>query len=87
MKIWLTQLKAINPINNQLTTFCGPNIKALTHQMAYDFCQENGLGYLEVLGELCGEIPCVTTIGEDGIIYEYSPDFSRMIDYEVQNNN
>ena len=35
----------------------GPNIEAETQKAAEEYCQENGLGYCKVIGELIEEIP------------------------------
>lgn len=57
MKIFLTELKAIDPIDQELKTWCGPNIEAETFELAEQYCQDNGLGYCTVIGELIQEIP------------------------------
>lgn len=74
MKLWVTEIKAYDPYSNELKTYGGPNVPALTHGDAEDYCQDNGLGYCKVLGELIAEIPC-----KKG---SYEPDFDNMIDYE-----
>lgn len=55
MKEWTTSLQAIDPINGKLYTWCGPNIKADTEELAQKWCEEN-MGYLTVVGEFIEEI-------------------------------
>lgn len=79
MKIWVTEIKAICPIDGGLKTFGGPNIKAPSRQLAHEYCQNNGLGYCSITGELISEIPC-----KEGT---YEPDWDNMVDYEnIQSN-
>ncbi len=49
----------------------------LTAAMAEQYCQENGLGYCRVTGELTAEIPC-----KSGTI---EPDFDKQVDYDNLN--
>lgn len=56
MKLWVTQLKAIDPRCGQLKTYAGPEVPGITLQHANLYCQENGFGYLEILGELVAEV-------------------------------
>jgi hypothetical protein len=81
MKIWLTEILAIDPNNPErgLVKWCGPDIKALTEQHAKEYCQNNGLGYCRVIGELVMEIPC-----KKGT---YEPDFNNAVDYEQSQLN
>lgn len=58
MKTYLTEIKAICPITGELSTFAGPEIEAVSFGMAEIYCQENGLGYCRVTGELMAKIPC-----------------------------
>lgn len=79
MKTWCTEIRAINPVTGELTTFCGPNIQAPSWALAEEYLQNNGLGYCRIDGELVAEIPC-----KPGT---YEPDWDNMIDYEnIQNN-
>lgn len=48
--IWSTQVKAICPITKYLLTFQGPCVPGDTIEQASEFCQNNGLGYLEIIG-------------------------------------
>lgn len=52
MKLFATTLQAIDPTDGQLKTFMGEFIPAFTETMARDYCTENGLGYLSVIGEV-----------------------------------
>jgi len=58
VKLFTTQLKAINPATGEISTFCGPHIPAISIEDAQDYCDNNGLGYCVVIGELVAEIPC-----------------------------
>lgn len=73
-KIWATELRAICAITGDLKTFSGPNVPGINWADANDYCQNNGLGYCFVVGELVCEIPCKTGT--------YEPDWKREIDYE-----
>lgn len=80
MKLWVTEIRAIKPgTEDDLRRYGGPNVPGISAKDAQDYCERNGLGYCEVLGELVAEIPC-----KDGT---YEPDWSRMIDYEKTNLN
>jgi len=79
MKLWTTELKAICQVTNELRTFCGPNVPGITWEDAEHYCQNNGLGYCKVTGELIAEIPC-----RPGT---FDPDFSKIVDYEKPSQN
>lgn len=78
MKYWVTEFKAIRARDGELVTYCGPHVQAPTYELAQEWCYNNR-GYLVVIGELCGEIPC-----HEGT---FDPDFANAIDYEQQNDN
>lgn len=78
MKIWLTEIKALDPFTNEMKTWGGDNVEAPTFKMAQQWCNENK-GYLKVIGELIAEIPC-----KEGT---YEADFSKTVDYENTQNN
>lgn len=84
MKIWITEIKAIDPQSGELKTWGGDNVIALSHEDAQQWCNDNK-GYLKVIGELIAEIPC-----KDGSL---EPDFKNMTEYdnlspeEVMNNH
>lgn len=77
MRIWATRIRAIDPTTGELKTWIGDYIKAPTWELAQQYCNDNGKGYLEVYGELIAEIP-----EKDG-----EPDFDNMIDYEKNRLN
>lgn len=52
MKKWKTRIKAIDPKTGELKEWAGPVIESLTIQGAKKYCQENELGYCEIVGEL-----------------------------------
>ncbi|MNI02257.1 hypothetical protein D3C87_1300810 [compost metagenome] len=56
MKTWVTKIKAINPVKGNLTEYMGPYIKADSFELAEKHCEENGLGYCKVIGELESEL-------------------------------
>lgn len=76
MKLWATEVRAICAVNLDMRNFCGPNIRAWTKEDAHKYCQSNGWGYCIVTDEIVCEIPCF-----EGTI---EPDFSKMIDYEIE---
>ena len=51
MKVWTTEILAIDT-NGEIVLYRGPNIEAETWKGAEKYCQENGLGYCKVTGEL-----------------------------------
>ena len=58
MMRWATEILAIDPNSDRgIVKWEGPNIEAETHEEAERYCQENGLGYCKVLGELVCEVP------------------------------
>lgn len=74
MKTFLTEIRAIDPLDGELKTFGGPDIISLSPKLAENYLQLNGLGYCKVIGELVSTIPC-----KQG---SYEPDFSKKIDQE-----
>lgn len=79
MKTWGTTIYAICPLTGEMRTYGGPNIEAPTRKLAFEYCQNNGLGYCHIEGELVAEIPCKPGTHE--------ADFSKMVDYENRGNN
>ena len=79
MKLWVTTIRAIDPISNRIENYSGPNVPGITSQDAEYYCQTNGLGYCKVEGELIAEIPTKP----DGV----TPDWDNMVDYDTINNN
>lgn len=78
MKIWTTEIKAIDPLTGELKTWCGDYVHAPTFELAQQWCEMNK-GYLKVIGELISEIPC-----KEGT---YEPDWGKKVDFETINNN
>lgn len=79
MKLFATEITAICHLTNRLIKWGGPNVPGIDEASAQEYCQQNGLGYCKVIGELICEIPC-----KDG---SHEPDFSKMIDYEKTSMN
>lgn len=77
MRQWATEIKAFDPRTDQMKVWGGPNVPGLTKLDAEIYCQENGLGYCKILGELIEEIPC-----KPGT---YEADFENKINYENLN--
>lgn len=73
MKIFCTTIHALDPIDGEYKEFCGPNIKAPSQSLAFEYCQNNGLGYCHIGGEIVMEIPCDK---------DFKPDWNKSIDYE-----
>ncbi len=53
MKLYTTKIEAMR--NGELILFQGPNVPGLTYQHAQAYCEANGLGYCQVVGELVAE--------------------------------
>lgn len=75
--MYVTELNAIDPRDGQLKNWCGPNVPGISFEDARWYCDNNGLGYLRVVGELVAEIPC-----KPG---SFEADFSKKIDYDNLN--
>jgi hypothetical protein len=58
MRIWVTEIQAIDPNGGVMKSWAGPNLPGINHEDAVRYCQQNELGYCHVLGELMAEIPC-----------------------------
>ncbi len=52
LKPFATQIEAFLPGTDNIATFAGPIIYAATWDDAVLYCEFNGLGYCEVIGEL-----------------------------------
>ena len=57
-----TELRAIDPLDGELKTWCGPYINAISFSDARQYCDNNGLGYLVVTGVLVAEVESDGTI-------------------------
>lgn len=75
MKLWVTQIKAIDPIDMEMKIWAGPHVPGITFGFAKMYCQNNGLGYCEVIGELIAEIHCKSDNPKD--------DFDNRLDYDI----
>ena len=78
MKLFVTEIQAINPLTGELTTWDGPHIPAISWSDAEAYCQENGLGYCKVIGILLAEIPTKA----DG----WTPDWGKMVEFDLDKN-
>lgn len=67
MKKFVTIIHAIDPKTGELCKWIGPTIEAASFYDAERYCNENGLGYCEVDGEMLGE---EEWDGMDEIFYE-----------------
>jgi len=74
MKKWLTEIIANDAKTGVQKKWAGPVVNAINLQDAEYYCQNNGLGYCRIIGELIVEIPC-----KKGT---YEPDFESTVDYE-----
>lgn len=72
MKYWVTELKAIDPKTGELRTYGGPHVPGISKKDAERYCQQNGLGYLVVIGR---------------IIAEFDQETGNEINYETPNLN
>lgn len=73
MNYYTTIIRAIDPVTGKLKTWDGPNIYALSYNLAVQYCNDNGLGYCKVDGILVSEI----STKKDGV----TPDMGSRIDY------
>jgi len=81
MRYYTTQLLAIDPTDGEVKLWQGPNIPAISLRDAENYCQNNGFGYLQVIGLLVEEIG---TKIEDGFIVA---DMKKITDYEKTRQN
>lgn len=79
MKKWGTKIYAKCAATNEMKTFVGQTIEAPNEALAHEYCQNNGLGYCFIDGEVLMEIPCK----KDSL----EPDWNKSIDYEKEQNN
>lgn len=77
MKQYATEITAIDPVDDEIKVFAGPNVPGITFADAEAYCQSNGLGYCKVIGELIAEIPC-----KPGT---YEPDWDKQVDFDNLN--
>ena len=75
MPLYCTTIYAISPSHGEMTEYCGPHINAISPAMARQYCEENGLGYCHINGDiLVAEIPC-----KPGT---FEADFDKQVDYD-----
>lgn len=79
MRKWTTKIHAIDPFSGELCWWCGPHIDAPSASLAQDYCNNNGMGYCVVDGELIMEVPCK----DDGC----TPDWKSAVDFELPGKN
>lgn len=48
MRKWCTEIKAVDPKTGNLLAWSGPYIEAPSQQLAQEYCDSHGLGYLRV---------------------------------------
>lgn len=75
MRKYTTEIRAFDPLTNEMKLWQGDHIEANSFEEAEEFCKNNK-GYLKVTGELIAEIGTL----EDGI----TPDWSTYKDYEEE---
>ena len=56
MNLYTTEIKAICPITGELLTYSGQYVPGISFKDAENYCQQNGLGYCKVTGELIEEV-------------------------------
>jgi len=64
MRIYLTEIRAIDPMDGQLKIWAGPEVPGTDQEDAQRFCDQNGLGYCVVVGEKKEEIHVVEILWE-----------------------
>jgi hypothetical protein len=79
MKKWSTIIHAKNPLTGNVSVFDGPLIEAPTQKLAFEYCQNNGLGYCFIGDEVISIIPTKA----DGL----TPDWSKRTDFDIEQNN
>lgn len=79
MKQFVTSIQAIDSKTGELKNWGGPNVPGISERDARHYCDNNGLGYCKIDGELVAEIPC-----KEGT---HKPDFDGTIDYEQPSMN
>lgn len=72
MKLYVTEIDAIDPKDGEMKVWFGPYISAISFADARKYCDNNGLGYCRVVSELLMEIDSET---------------GDRIDYDLAQNN
>ena len=78
MKKWSTIIYAKNPNTGNISEFGGPIIEAPSKKLAFEYCQNNGLGYCFIGDEIISIIPTKA----DGL----TPDWDKRIDFDTELN-
>lgn len=52
MNIFITEIRAFDPLTNEICNWCGPRIEAKNFRDAQNYCNSHGLGYCRVIGKL-----------------------------------
>ncbi|ARK09025.1 hypothetical protein A6C57_01130 [Fibrella sp. ES10-3-2-2] len=76
MKQWLTQIKAVDPQTGDLVEWLGPYVPGETSKLAAHYCNENGMGYCQIVGQVVAEIPTLP----DGV----TPDYAGRVDFDTE---
>ena len=79
MKIWSTEMQVLNQKTKELHWVEGMRVKAFTKEKAQEILDRYNYHYLVLGDEIVAEIPC-----KEGT---FDPDWNRMIDYEIIQNN
>lgn len=79
MKIWSTEMQVLNQKTKELHRVEGMNVKAFTREKAQELLDKYDYHYLILCDEIVAEIPC-----KPGTL---EPDWNKIIDYEVIQNN
>ena len=82
MNLYVTQIKAIDPADGEMKTWIGPNVPGISWADAEFYCETNGLGYCEVIGQLVAEIG--TKYDKNGNLIA---DMDNISDYDLPNQN
>ena len=71
-RVWLTEIRAIDPWDGEMKTWAGPSIEAPNWSMAEKILQLTGRGYATVIGEL---------------VSKKNEDLSNEVDYGIISQN
>jgi hypothetical protein len=77
MKKWATTIYALDPVTEDFLEFSGPTVEAPTEKLAFEYCQNHGLGYCHIDGQLIAEIP----------VDEEKVQWDKINDYTLQDLN
>ena len=79
MKIWSTEMQVLNQKTKELHWVEGLKVKAFTREKAQQLLNKYNFHYLVLGDEIVAEVQCVK-----GTL---NPDWSKIIDYEIIENN